>query len=96
MSKLTDDELRRIYREVADVNLASPDLRHEIRDEVTQREMIARTIAHLHTKTQPMVLIVQLVAALAFLCDEHRVNREHVVGVFREAQQRRALEMLAP
>lgn len=93
MSKLDDDEIRRIYREVAGTDLASPALSADIRDEEHQRTAIAKSIALMAQRCHPTVLISMLVVALAFLADEHNVDREHLIRLLRDARQRQVLEM---
>lgn len=80
----SDDELKRIYRELAGVN---PTFGQNLMDEETQRVFISKTLAQLMQRTHPMVMMTMMVVALGYMADEHGVNREHLITVLREARQ---------
>lgn len=94
--KLTPDEIGRIYREIVGEDHASPAVDRRARDEQAERVMIAKTIALLDRRCDPMTLITMLAIGLKFLSEEHHVGIEQVITVLREARQVHNLEMTAP
>jgi hypothetical protein len=84
----TDEELRQIHKRIVSAHRGAET---ETRDEEQQRVLISKVIQGLMTRTDPMTLMSMLVVALAFMADEHGVNRDHLVSLLREAKQRHAL-----
>lgn len=85
MDPKSNDELQRIYREIAG---ATPSVGNiTLLDEEQQRVFIAKTMQALMQRTHPMVLMTMLVVALGYMSDEHSVDREHLCKLLREAKQ---------
>lgn len=84
----TDEELRRIHSQIVSAHKGAE---RETKDEEGQRVFIARALQQLMTSTDPLTLMSMLVVALAFMCDEEGIDKDHVVKLFREAKQRHAL-----
>ncbi len=81
----SDDELKRIYREIAGVNPGVASM--QLGDEEAQRVLIAKAMQQLMLRTHPMVMMTMLVIALGYMADEHSVDREHLCKLLREARQ---------
>jgi hypothetical protein len=71
--KISEQELNRIYQQIAGKNPTRADI-----SEQQQRELIAGTFKAMIERTEPAVMMSMTVVALAFMCDQFGVKREVV------------------